>query len=138
MPSFASGKTSCTAWASTCAVEWRSTFSPSGLSSATGSTATSSAGRQSRSRSWPCGSRTTTIAFGPLIGRPAAATASAAVVPAATTTGSATTGVRGADTVTPSRRRYGSAGDRPLRCYRSPRGVPSPTPLPAGNEFGPR
>ena len=49
-------------------------------------------------------SRTTTIAFGPCAGRPAAATASAAVVPAGTTTGSATAGVRGADTVTPLRR----------------------------------
>ena len=56
-------------------------------------------GAQSRSRSRPSGSRTTTIAFGPVVGRPAAATASAAVVPAGTTTGSATAGVRGADTV---------------------------------------
>jgi hypothetical protein len=55
-------------------------------------------GRQSRSRSRPAASRTTTIALGPLVGRPAAATASAAVVPAGTTTGRPRRDVRDADT----------------------------------------
>ena len=48
------GSRSCTAWASTCAVEWRSTLSPSGESIATGSTSVSASGAQSRSRSRPC------------------------------------------------------------------------------------
>src|SRR5439155_7365161 len=98
MPSLACGYRSWTAWARTGAVEWRSTLSPSGLSMGTGSTSTSVAGTQSRSRSWPVGSRTTTIAFGPFAGRPAAATASAGVVPAGTTTRSATAAERFADT----------------------------------------
>src|SRR3954447_10815436 len=95
MPSLASGKTSCTACASTCAVEWRSTLRPSGESSGTGVTSVSRPGTQSRSRSRPPGSRTTTIAFGPEDGSPAAATASAAAVPAGTTTGSAGGGTAG-------------------------------------------
>src|SRR5690606_15963310 len=84
------GYRSCIAWASTCAVECRSTLSPSGESSGTGSTVTSVSGTQDRSRSLPCGSRTTTTACGPVVGRPAAATASAHVVPAGTTIGSTT------------------------------------------------
>ena len=100
MPSLASGKRSCTAWASTCAVEWRSTPARPAESTATGSTSVSASGAQARSRSRPVGSRTTTIALGPVVGNPAAATASALVVPAGTTTRSATTaGRREADTM---------------------------------------
>src|SRR3954468_23157315 len=90
MPRAAAGETSWTAWAGTSAVEPGSTFSPSGSSIATGVTSVSSSGTQSRSRSRPAGSRTTTIALGPDDGRPAAATASAAGVPAGTTTGADT------------------------------------------------
>src|SRR5690349_10172411 len=99
MPSLASGNRSCTACASTCAVECRSTLRPSGDDSATGSTGVSVSGAQSRSRSVPDGSRTTTIAFGPVVGSPAAAIASALVVPGATTTRAASAWVLTADTV---------------------------------------
>ena len=78
MPSLASGKMSCTAWASTCAVEWRSTLSPSGES--IGDRLDLGVGRRAPSpgrAAGPSASRTTTIAFGPVVGRPAAATASA-------------------------------------------------------------
>src|SRR5947199_192518 len=71
MPSFASGNVSCTACASTCAVECRSTPSPSGESIVTGSTGVSASGTHERSRSRPDGSRTTTAALGPVAGEPA-------------------------------------------------------------------
>src|SRR5579875_2189951 len=84
MPSLASVYRSWTAWASTCAAEWRSTARPSWLDMATGSTSVPAAGAQLRSRSTPSGPRTTTTASGPVPGSPAAATACAHVVPAAT------------------------------------------------------
>src|SRR6266516_6728072 len=128
MPSFASGNRSCTAWASTCAVECRSTFSPSGESIATGSTGVSSSGAQERSRRRLSESRTTTIARAPVTGRPAAATASAAVVPAATRT-EAATAVAGADTaVLPGSKRVLSMtmlARRPPGPARGPRDAPT-------------
>src|SRR6266536_1553572 len=90
MPSLASGYRSWTDWASTWAAEWRSTYRPSWLDSATGSILMSASGAQLRSRSAPSGPLATTIAFGPVIGSLAAATASAQVVPAGTKMGSAT------------------------------------------------
>src|SRR5688572_10007795 len=91
IPNFASRNRPCTAWASTCAAEWRSTLSPSGLDSGTGSTCTSSSGTQERSRKDPDGSRTTTTALGPASFSPAARTASAHVVPAGTPTSAGAT-----------------------------------------------
>src|SRR3954451_10142181 len=51
MPSLASGNSSCTACASTCAVECRSTARPSSVSIGTDSTTSPSSGTQARSRS---------------------------------------------------------------------------------------
>ncbi len=53
MPSFVSGNSSCTAWASTCAVECRRMARPSGLSMPTGCTRSPSASGQARSLSSP-------------------------------------------------------------------------------------
>ncbi len=82
MPSRASGKTSCTACASTCAVECRSTASPSGDPMVTGSTTSPSATTCARSRSSPP-TRATTTASGPFAG-PAPSSSSPAVVPCST------------------------------------------------------
>ena len=49
----ARGTAGVTAWASTCAVEWRSTWRPSSVRTSTGSTAASPAGTKERSRSSP-------------------------------------------------------------------------------------
>src|SRR6476661_11074006 len=76
MPSLALGCTSCTAWASTCAAEWRRTARPSSESMVTGSTASPSDSTCARSRSSPP-TRATTTALSP-------ANRSPAVVPAAT------------------------------------------------------
>ena len=98
MPSFASGRTFWTAWASTCAAECRMTLRPSSVSAPTASTSTSDSGAQARSRSRPPASRTTTTALGPLVGRPASRTAAPAVVPAGTRTGADAVRGAGADT----------------------------------------
>src|SRR5437764_3787662 len=58
-------------------------------------------------------SRITTIAFGPLIGNPAASTAAAAVVPAGTTTVAVTAAADGADTGAPQ----GRSDNGRRRCY---------------------
>src|SRR3954469_24805579 len=72
MPSRVPGKRSCTAWASTCAVECRMTARPSGLAAGTGSTCASACGAQARSiRSPVARSRTTTAPSGPLSEAPA-------------------------------------------------------------------
>src|ERR1700754_3397732 len=93
MPSFACGNRSCTAWASTCAVECRMTLRPSSVLPATGITSASASGTQLKSRSFPSASRTTTIASGaPRLGNPASPTAAAAVVPAGTLIGAAGVG----------------------------------------------
>src|SRR5215210_3509673 len=98
MPSLASGRSCCTAWASTWAAECRITLRPSSLSAPTGSTSTSASGAQARSRSRPSTSRTTTTALDPLVGRPASRTAAPAVVPAGTRTGADAGRDTGADT----------------------------------------
>src|SRR4051812_26504951 len=76
MPSLALGLTSCTAWASTCAAEWRRTARPSSEPTVTGSTTSPSASTWARSRSWPFTRATTTALSSP--------NRSAAVVSAAT------------------------------------------------------
>src|SRR4051812_8430893 len=87
MPSLVPGKSSCTAWASTCAVECRMTARPSALAAGTGSTSASASGVQFRSlRSPVATSRTTTAPSGPLSGTPASLSACIAVVPAGTRT----------------------------------------------------
>src|SRR4051795_7276602 len=102
MPSRVPGKRSCTAWASTCAVECRMTARPSGLAAGTGSTCASACGAQARSiRSPVARSRTTTAPSGPLSGTPAALSASCAVVPAGTRIGATAVGEGGVDTETP-------------------------------------
>ena len=53
MPKVASGKRSSTAWASTCAVEWRIVYSPRSLSAVTMATRSPSASSVPRSRSVP-------------------------------------------------------------------------------------
>ncbi len=60
MPSFASGLTCCTAWASTCAALWRSTARPSGEPIVTGSTTVPGASSRERSSSSPPTRITTT------------------------------------------------------------------------------
>src|SRR6202011_4936734 len=90
MPNLACGNRSWTAWANTCAVEWRMTLRPSSVLAAIGMTSASASGAQLRSRSLPSASRTTTIASGaPRLGNPASPTAAAAVVPAETRIGAA-------------------------------------------------
>ena len=73
MPSLASGKSCCTAWASTCAAEWRITARPSSVSAGTGATSTSSSGAQARSLSTPSGARTTITASCPCERQPGVA-----------------------------------------------------------------
>jgi hypothetical protein len=60
MPSLASGCRDCTAWAATCAVEWRRMLRPSALSILTGSTTSSADSGRWRSRSSPL-TRTATM-----------------------------------------------------------------------------
>src|SRR6476646_4570413 len=60
MPSLASGRSCCTAWAMTWAVEWRRTLSPSGESMVTASTLASSGRGWSRSFNSPLTRATTT------------------------------------------------------------------------------
>src|SRR3954451_7036064 len=106
MPSLVPGNSSCTAWASTCAVECRMTARPSALAAGTGSTSTSSVGGQLRSLRSPLAtSRTTTAPSGPLSGTPASLSACIAVVPAGTRRGGTAVGEGGADTGTPGDRR---------------------------------
>src|SRR6476646_2046191 len=114
MPRRAEGWTSCTAWASTCAAEWRRTARPSSESMVTGSTASPSASTCARSRSSPP-TRATTTALSP-------ANRSPAVVPAATDRSlPAMTTVMSADTMSSlgwgcvcrpaGRRRHVTSGD---------------------------
>lgn len=77
MPSLASGKSSCTACAMTCAVEWRRMFRPSSEEISTGSTVSPSFTSYARSFSSPA-MRAATMVRSP-------AKSSAAVVPVATT-----------------------------------------------------
>ena len=114
MPSLASGKISCTAWANTWAAEWRMTLRPSSVSAATGMTSTSASGTHDRSRSRPSRSRTTTTAAGsPRPGSPASRTASPAVVPAATRIGAAGAGLTTALIgVSPLGRRFSGVVER--------------------------
>src|SRR3954447_12510331 len=106
MPSRVPGNSSCTAWASTCAVECRITARPSGLAAGTGSTSASAPGVQARSLSPPEGrARTTTAPSGPLSAPPASLSASAAVVPAGTLSGASAAGRGAADTRAPRGRR---------------------------------
>ncbi len=65
MPSLACGSISCTAWASTCAVEWRSTSRPSCSAAVTGSTVSPSARTCARSRSSPLTRATRTARSSP-------------------------------------------------------------------------
>src|SRR3954468_23252366 len=105
MPSVVPGNSSCTAWASTWAVECRMTARPSALAAGTGSTSASASGAQFRSfRSPLATSRTTTAPSGPLSGTPASLSACIAVVPAATRIGGTAVGEGGADTGTPGGR----------------------------------
>src|SRR3954471_14901169 len=80
MPSRALGLTSCTAWASTCAVECRNTSRPSSLSTPTGSTTSPSCSSWARSRRTSL-TLATTMERSP-------SKRSAAVVPVVTTRGS--------------------------------------------------
>src|SRR5262249_32162320 len=80
IPSRVPGNRSWTACAITCAVEWRSTASPSGESAGTASTSVSCSGAQARSRSAPEPiSRTPTAPPAPSSETPAACTASRAL-----------------------------------------------------------
>jgi hypothetical protein len=91
MPSFVPGNSSCTAWASTWAVECRMTARPSALAAATGSTSASASGVQARSfRSPVDSSRTTTAPSGPFSGTPASLSACITVVPPGTRIGAET------------------------------------------------
>src|SRR3954465_10892569 len=124
MPSFAPGNSSCTAWASTWAAEWRMTLRPSSVSAATVVTSTSVSGAQLKSRSLPSTSRTTTTASGaPRLGRPASRTAAAAVVPAATRIRAAGAALETA-LIGHSLRFRGCLRTRP--CYRCGGSVPDP------------
>ena len=85
MPSVASGNSCCTAWASTCAVEWRRIDRPSGLPACTGSTASPAASGYARSRSSPF-TRAAITAAAPVAGGLAAACPPAVSGPAAALT----------------------------------------------------
>ena len=86
MPSFASGNSCCTAWASTCAVEWRRIDRPSGLPARTGSTTSPAASGYARSRSSPLTRAAITAAAPPSAGGLAAACPPAVSGPAAAPT----------------------------------------------------
>src|SRR3712207_5570293 len=101
MPSLVPGKSSCTAWASTCAVECRMTARPSALAAGTGSTFASAPGTHARSLSSPeATSRTTTAPSAPFSGTPASLSACIAVAPAGTLIGDTAVGEGGVDTRT--------------------------------------
>src|SRR4051794_8018224 len=85
MPSLASGNSCWTAWASTCAVECRSTARPSSVSIGTDSTTSPSSGDQARSISASPLARATTASM------PRSKKTLPAVVPAATTCGEPST-----------------------------------------------
>src|SRR3954454_13249192 len=85
MPSLASGNRSCTACASTCAQEWRSTARPSSVSIGADSTMSPSSGTQARSFSDSPVARATTVSM------PRSEKTLPTVVPAATTCGEPST-----------------------------------------------